>query len=113
MPEKYYDFAAISKGLFILGAITIVSFLLFFLLSTFVYAESSWKFFSLHRIAPFALTISLFLIVFGGIFYIVHRQFVKLARVAEDVESGRYDEEYDEENEGEYEENDVEGTEQI
>ncbi|WP_455392608.1 hypothetical protein [[Eubacterium] cellulosolvens] len=90
---SYFEVDHIFKGIILLGVILLITFLIFFISSSTVPSESIWEDSFTGSSSPFlwVLPMSLVLILIGGILYFFHLQFSKLARFAEEVESGEFE----------------------
>lgn len=84
-----------GKALILLGSIILCTGSILFILTPHVFAESHWKIISDGKgsWAPGIFAISALFILGGGFMLFIHRQFVKLSDVAQDVLSGKYEEE--------------------
>ena len=92
--ESYFDFGSISKALIILGVIMLLACAFLYVISNIVTSEVSiWEDAFVGPRGAFlcAVPISMGLLVIGCILYLFHRQFVKLADIAKEVESGEFE----------------------
>ena len=91
--DSYFNLEHIVLSFMLLGAVLLITFILFLISSTTVPGESIWDdaFVGQRGTFIWVLPLSLVLILVGGILYFFNRQFSKLSEFAAEVESGEFE----------------------
>ena len=90
--NSYFDTSPISKGLIILGIVLLLTYYLYFVVSS----NTSQN--NIHEdqirgpgLLDWFVPLSLLLIIVGAIFLFISHQFVKLSEFAQEVDSGEFE----------------------
>jgi hypothetical protein len=85
----YIDFGNIGKGLFLLGIISLLVIISLTFMAMVSSSSDTWEgvFFWSRDLSPSVVVIPVLLMLFGGFFYFIHMQFLKLAQVDEELNS--------------------------